>query len=212
MNKFLSHTSALALALSAAFSAHANDSDFSCRFSGFGTAGYGQTNSNDMLFINPGQLKGGDNSGSDRLDSRIAGQLDLTVSNKLRATVQALAMHHAKAKFSPQPEWAFLRHKLSDDTSVRSTQRGSPAYLVSEFDYVGYANPGVGTPIDAYNLAPPDKFQRTDLTWSHSMGNGYLNLQGLAGHASRSLPDDGTVTAQAKDHQFAGAYATSRLL
>jgi hypothetical protein len=208
MYKFPRHTAVLALALSAAFTAHASDRDFSYRFSGFGTAGYAETNSNDVLLTNPGQLKGADKSGSALLDSRIGGQLDLTFNKKLSATVQAIAMQNVKGKFTPQLEWAFLRYKLSNDVFVRVGQLSFPAYLVSDFRYVGYANPWVRAPLEVYSLAPLDSFQGADLTWSHSAGSGYLTVQGLAGHASSPAVDTSERSGRIKVNQLVGAYVT----
>ncbi|HWU77496.1 MAG TPA: hypothetical protein VN043_13415 [Rhodanobacter sp.] len=208
MYKFPLRTAVLALALSTAFAAHASDSDFSYRFSGFGTVGYTETNSNDVTLTNPGQFKGADKSGSTLLDSRIGGQLDLTFSPKLSATVQAIAMQNQKGKFKPQLEWAFLRYKLSNDVSARVGQLGFPAYLVSDFRYVGYANPWVRAPLEVYGLAALDSYQGADLTWSHSAGTGYLTVQGLAGHASSPAVDNGTLAGRIKVNQLAGAYVT----
>lgn len=208
MSKFPRRTAVLALALSAAFTAHASDSDFSYRFSGFGTVGYAETNSNDVLLTNPGQLKGADKSGSALLDSRIGGQLDLTFNKKLSATVQAIAMQDVKGKFKPQLEWAFLRYKLSNHVSVRVGQLGFPAYLVSDFRYVGYANPWVRAPLEVYSLAALDSYQGADVTWSHSAGSGYLTVQGLAGHASSPAVDNSRQAGRLKANQLAGVYVT----
>ena len=64
MFRSILRTAALATALSAACAAHASDNDSSWRFSGFGTAGYAVTNSNDVLLANPGQFKGAQKGGS----------------------------------------------------------------------------------------------------------------------------------------------------
>src|SRR5690606_33843552 len=103
----------LALSLAAASAAHAEDG-FNYRFSGFGTVGYAATDTDDVLFTNPGQLKGARQNGSGLVDSRLGGQLDLSFTPALSATVQAIAMQNAEGKFMPQVQWAFLRYKLND--------------------------------------------------------------------------------------------------
>ncbi|MFK2878833.1 hypothetical protein [Rhodanobacter hydrolyticus] len=197
----------LVATIAAASSAHADDS-FSWRFSGFGTVGYTATNTNDMLLVNPGQLKGAQEGGTGLVDSRVGGQLDLTFTSSLSATAQAIAMQDAKGRFRPTVEWAFLRYKLSSDTTLRLGRLGWPAYLVSDYRYVGYANPWVRAPLEVYNLAAMDNYEGADISWSHNAGAGYLTLQALGGHASSPLPDTTETTARLKVNQLAGAYVT----
>lgn len=197
----------VAVSLVATASAHAADG-FSWRFSGFGTAGYAATSTNDLRLLNPGQLKGASKNGSGLVDSRVGGQLDLTFGPKLSATVQAIAMQDAKGDFTPQVEWAFLRYKPSGSTTLRVGRLGWPAYLVSDYRYVGFANPWVRAPLEVYSLAPLDNYEGADLSWSHDAGGGYLTVQGLFGHASSPLPYSAESNARLKVNQLAGAYLT----
>lgn len=197
----------LAASLATASVAHAND-DFSYRLSGFGTAGYTATDTNDVRLTNPNQLKGARKSGSALVDSRIGGQLDLHFSPALSATVQAIAMQDAKGHFRPQVEWAFMRYKLGDSVALRVGRLGFPAYLVSDYRYVGYANPWVRAPLEVYNLAPLDNFEGADVSWNHDVGNGYLTVQALAGHASTPIADTSSHSGRLKVNQLAGGYVT----
>lgn len=208
MSRNVFRIAALAAALSAACAAHASDDSFSWRFSGFGTAGYAMTSSDDVLLANPGQFKGAQEGGSALVDSRLGGQLDFTFNPKLGATVQAIAMQDAKGRFRPTVEWAFMRYQLTDNTTVRLGRLGWPAYLVSDYRYVGYANPWLRAPLEVYNLASLDSYEGADVRWSHSLGNGELTVQALAGHASSPLPDTSARTARIKVNQLTGAYAT----
>jgi len=208
MSRNFLRTAALATALSAACAAHASDDGFSWRFSGSGTAGYAATNSNDVLFANPGQFKGAQKGGSALVDSRLGGQLDFTFTPKLGATVQAIAMQDAKGRFRPQLEWGFLSYKASDNVTVRLGRLGWPAYLVSDYRYVGYANPWLRAPLEVYNLAPLDSYEGADLRWSHDVAGGILTVQALAGHASSPLPDTSERSARIKVNQLTGAYAS----
>jgi hypothetical protein len=208
MSRNVYRTAALAVALSAAFAAHASDDGFSWRFSGFGTAGYAMTSSNDVLLANPGQFKGAQEGGSALVDSRLGGQVDFTFSPKLGATVQAIAMQDAKGRFRPTVEWAFMRYQLTDSTTVRLGRLGWPAYLVSDYRYVGYANPWLRAPLEVYKLAALDSYEGADVRWSHALGDGELTVQALAGHASSPLPDTSERAARIKVNQLTGAYAT----
>jgi hypothetical protein len=208
MSRTILRTAALAAALSAACAAHAADDGFSWRFSGFGTAGYAATSSDDVLLANPGQYKGAREGGSALVDSRLGGQLDFTFNPKLGATVQAIAMQDAKGRFRPQLEWAFMSYKAGDDVTVRLGRLGWPAYLVSDYRYVGYANPWLRAPLEVYNLASLDSYEGADLRWSHDVAGGILTVQALAGHASSPLPDSSERSARIKVNQLTGAYAT----
>lgn len=197
----------LAASLVATSVAHADD-NFSYRLSGFGTVGYTATDSNDVTLANPNQLKGARESGSALVDSRIGGQLDLNFNNALSATVQAIAMQDAKGRFMPQLEWAFLRYKLADSVSLRVGRLGFPAYQVSDYRYVGYANPWVRAPLEVYNLAPLDYFEGADLSWNHDLGEGYVTLKALAGHASTPIADSSSQSGRLKVNQLAGGYVS----
>ena len=70
MSRSILRTAALAAALSVACAAHAGDDGFSWRFSGFGSAGYTATTSDEVLLANPGQYKGAQEGGSALVDLR----------------------------------------------------------------------------------------------------------------------------------------------
>ncbi|GLQ96377.1 hypothetical protein [Dyella mobilis] len=195
----------LALAVSQAALA---DDGFSYRFSGFGTLGYVQTNTNDLTFLNPGQEKGATKSGSLLVDSRLGAQVDVNFNDQLSATVQGLAQQDAKGQFEPTLEWAFLRYKPLDSVSVRVGRLGWPAYLVSDYRYVGYANPWLRAPLEVYDLAVLDYFDGGDVTWTHALGPGTVSVQVLAGSADTDLPDTSQQTAKLGVHQLYGGYVT----
>ncbi|WP_266169737.1 hypothetical protein [Dyella subtropica] len=195
----------LALAISQAAFA---DDGISYRFSGFGTAGYVQTNTDDLTFHNPGQLKGATTSGSGRVDSRLGAQFDLSLNDQLSATVQGLAQQNAKGDFRPKLEWAFVRYKPVDGVSLRVGRLGWPAYLVSDYRYVGYSNPWLRAPLEVYDLAALDYFDGADVTWTHALGPGTLSVQVLGGHATSDLPNSTQAAARLRVNQLYGGYVT----
>lgn len=197
----------LAMSLATASVAHAEDG-FSYRLSGFGTVGYAATDTNDVLLTNPNQLKGARKSGSTLVDSRIGGQLDLTFNHAFSATTQVVAMQDTKGHFTPQLQWAFLRYKLGDSMALRVGRLGFPAYLVSDYRYVGYANPWVRGPLEVYKLSPVDHFEGADLSWNHSLGHGYLTVEVLAGHMSAPIAGTSSRNGRMKVNQLTGGYVT----
>ncbi|WEN14770.1 hypothetical protein PY254_16280 [Rhodanobacter sp. AS-Z3] len=194
----------LALSLATASAAYADG--FSYRFSGFGTVGYAATDTNDVMLTNPGQIDGARKGGSALVDSRLGGQLDFTFTPALSATVQGLARQDQKGDFAPVLEWAFLRYKVSNSVAVRIGRLGFPTYLVSDYRYVGYANPWVRAPLEVYKLAPVDNYEGADITWSHDVGQGFLTLQALAGHISNPAADANG--GRLKVNQLVGGYVT----
>lgn len=199
---------ALAVSLGAAASAHADDSSFSWRFSGFGTVGYVATNSDDVLLVNPGQLKGAQKGGTGLVDSRVGGQIDWTFTPKLSATAQAIAKQDTRGRFRPVVSWAFLRYKFTSTLTMRVGRLGWPAYMVSDYRYVGYANPWARPPLEVYSLAAMDSYEGADLVWSHPVGDGYLSIQGLEGHTSQPVADTTEKSGRLKVNQLTGLYAT----
>lgn len=208
MSRIAARAGVLALSICCAFAAQAGDDGFSYHLSGFGTIGYAQSNSNDVLFTNPAQSKGADKGGSALLDSRLGGQVNMNFGQNVGATVQAIALQDARGDFRPRLEWAFVRYNLSSDITVRAGRLGWPAYLVSDFRYVGYANTWVRPPVEVYDLAELDNFDGADISWSHSVGPGYLTLKALGGHATNSLPLGAGHSATLRVNQLVGAYAT----
>ncbi len=197
----------LAASLATASVAHANDG-FSYRLSGFGTVGYAATDTNDVLLTNPNQVKGARKSGSALVDSRIGGQVDLIFNRTLSATTQVIAMQDTKGHFTPQLQWAFLRYKLGDSVALRVGRLGFPAYLVSDYRYVGYANPWVRGPLEVYSLSPVDHFEGADISWNHGLTHGYLTVELLAGHMSAPIAGTGSSNGRMKVNQLTGAYVT----
>lgn len=197
----------LAMSLAAASVTHAEDG-FSYRLSGFGTLGYAATDTNDVLLTNPNQIRGARENGSILVDSRIGGQLDLNFNQLLSATTQVVAKQDAKGDFRPQLEWAFLRYKMSDSTTLRVGRLGFPAYLVSDYRYVGYANPWARAPQEVYKLAPIDYFEGADISWQHSLADGYLTVQALVGHMSAPIVDTRSDSGRMKVNQLTGGYIT----
>ncbi|MGP1666932.1 MAG: hypothetical protein ACTS5I_13665, partial [Rhodanobacter sp.] len=51
-------------------------------------------------------------------------------------------------------------------------------------------------------------FEGADLTWSHDVGDGYLSVQALAGHASAAMADSSSRSGRLKINQLAGGYVT----
>lgn len=207
MSRFKQCALAAALSLALVTAAQAGDG-VTYRFSGFGTVGYAATSSDDVELANPGQLNGAQKGGSGLVDSRIGGQLNVTFDDKWSATGQAIAQQDAKGRFVPTLEWAFVRYQLSDSVAIRAGRLGWPAYLVSDYRYVGYANPWLRAPLEVYGLAPLDYFEGADVTWSHDAGGGYLSVQVLGGHVSAPSPGNSERAARIKANQFVGAYAT----
>jgi hypothetical protein len=180
------------------------DDGFSYRLSGFGTVGFAQTNSDELTFVNPGQPRGATKSPSMLVDSRLGGQVDVHFNDQFSATVQGFAQQGPHGVFRPSLEWAFVRYKPFDGFSIRLGRLGWPAYLVSDYRYVGYANPWLRAPNEVYNMAPLGYFDGGDVTWSHTLGSGVVSVQALAGSMQSDVAEGGTTNAR----RLYGSYLT----
>lgn len=117
-------------------------------FSGFGTLGYGISDSSDSEYRTGRARDGADDSGTFGVDSRLGLQLDAGLSETVSATVQALARQNFDGEFTPEIEWAFVKAQLNDSVSLRVGRIGVPFFMVSDFREVGFANTLLRPPED----------------------------------------------------------------
>ena len=162
---------------SSAAHADATSWDPSWAFSGFGTVGYVQTNTDLGLFAGPGQSGGASKDGTLGVDSKIGGQINAKANNVFSATVQAISERNGSGNFKPAIEWAFLKAQITSDLSVRLGRIGAPLFMVSDFRDIGYSNIWVRTPIDVYGQVPYSHFDGGDAIYQHTLGSTTLTGQ-----------------------------------
>ena len=175
---------------STAAHADATSWDPSWAFSGFGTLGYVQTNTDEALYSGPGQALGASKDGTLGVDSKIGGQVNAKINNVFSGTVQALSERNGKGNFKPQIEWAFLKAQVTPELSVRAGRIGSPMFAVSDFRNIGYSNLWLRTPQDVYGQIGFSHFDGADAIYQASVGS--TTLTGQVFYGDTNATNDGT--------------------
>jgi hypothetical protein len=125
------------------------------KFSGFGTLAAVHADGDNADFKGSlFQPKGAGHSRSTSFnpDSLLGAQLGVVFNDKLSAVVQVISQYQYDNSYKPQVEWANVKYQLTPELSVRLGRIAAPSYLLSETRYVGYANPWVRPPVEAYSV------------------------------------------------------------
>jgi len=203
-------TATLALALGlgpVAASAALPDVDVS----GFGTAGFAITDTSKATFVrSQEQPVGVDESGDVGLDSLLAVQATVHLSDRFSATGQAMVRRLFTSGFALDVPVFFAKADLMHDLAVRVGRIQLPVFMSSDYRQVGYSNTWVRPPIEVYGMIPFDTNDGADLLYRTTLGpidisaqtfygrtdattqNTAQNLAGTGGAASQ------TVTIQAR--------------
>ena len=175
-----------AAALLVCFGAQADytSPDGKFRMSGFGTLGYSQSSTDDVLFNYKGQGGGSKKSGSFNPDSKVAVQGTYKFTDQVSGTAQIMTKYDAEGDYIPTFEWAFLKWQALPSLAVRGGKMGAPFFMISDFRDVGYANTTVRPPLDVYAQVPVSNFEGVDVTHQISLGSVTLTSSLLYGEAN----------------------------
>jgi hypothetical protein len=157
-------------------------------FSGFGTIGYVQTNTDLAQFVSPGQSAGASKDGSFNPDSKIGGQVNAKANNVFSATVQAVSKYNSAGNWKPTIEWAFLKAQVTPELAVRAGRIGLPFYMVSDYLNVNYSNLWVRPPLDVYGQVSFSHFDGADAIYQTSLGSTTLTGQVFYGETNTPAP------------------------
>jgi len=149
------------------------------RISGFITAG------GAMLTEDDAEYRGLDGDVDFKQGSVAGVQVSQTLSDRVSATVQLLA--EGAEDFDVRAEWAYLSYQVTPALQLRAGRLGTPFYMVSDYYYVGYAQPFAAQPEELYaQTAGVTHYEGLDLIWRAKLGPGALKLQPLLGTSSAS--------------------------
>lgn len=178
MNKTIIATLLASLLLAPA--AYAQDS--AVRISGFGTAALTATNTDQAEFGRPNQARGATTHATTGVDSNLGLQADYTVNDWLSLTGQGLVRKQAQDDYGAELSWAFAKAKVSSDVSVRVGRVGLPAFMISDYRNVGYANTMLRPPMEVYSQNLFDTIDGADITWQHTYSDTTYTAQFAVGH------------------------------
>jgi len=174
---------ALSFAVPCAFAQDASN----VRISGFGTGALTWTNTDQADFTRPNQQTGARKNPTTGVDSNLGLQADYTVNNWLSLTGQGLVRKDAQDDFGAELAWAFAKAKVSDDVSIRVGRMGLPAFMISDYRNVGYANTMLRPPNEVYSQNLFNTIDGADVIWQHTYGDTTYTAQFAAGRNKSDL-------------------------
>lgn len=193
MNQKLLATAVSTAMLILPLASHADGDNTSFTLRGFGTIGVTHSSQDQADYraslaqpSGPGHTRSWDPG----LDSRLGLQGDLMLNDKLSAVVQLISERNYDKTFAPTVEWANFKYQITPDLSVRAGRVALPAFMLSEYRKVGYANPWVRTPVEVYAQVPFSSLNGVDLNYKLNVGPVTASLQTTAGKTKAKLPTD----------------------
>ena len=174
--------------------------------SGFGTAGFAFTNNDKAQFARDTQGDGADTSGDLLLDSLAGIQATAHLSETISATVQGMLRHRYDPGLNLDVPLAFVKDQFTKDLAVRVGRVALPAFLVSDFRQVGFANTWVRPPIEVYGLLNLDQVDGVDVLFSRTFGPISTTAEAFYGKSSLSSP-----TFSASIRRFSGVNVSATM-
>jgi hypothetical protein len=161
--------------------------------SGFGTAGFAITDTSKATFVrSQEQPVGVDESGDVGLDSLLAVQATVHLSDMFSATGQAMVRRLFTSGFALDVPVFFAKADLTHDLAVRVGRIQLPVFMSSDYRQVGYSNTWVRPPIEVYGMIPFDSNDGADLLYRTTLGPVDIAAQTFYGRT------DSTVTNTAQ--------------
>ncbi len=154
---------------------------------GFGTLGLARTNTDAAQFVRYNQAEGVTTHAGIGTDSNLGLQASYKLTPEISATAQVLTRKNTSTTFTSDLTWAFIKGKINDDFTVRAGRMAVPAFLISDYQNVGYANTMIRPPIELYGQEPLEGADGVDLTYQHSYGDTTVTSALLVGRSSGKL-------------------------
>jgi len=158
----------------------------SLTFNGYSTLGLVHSSEDQADFLGGLILARGaghSSAWSAGVDSRLAAQLNATLTSKLSAVVQLIAEQQADGTFSPQLEWANLSYQLTPHAVVRVGRTVLPTFMIADYRNVGYANPWVRPPVEVYGMNPLTSSDGVDASYDFGIHGSTATLQANYGQS-----------------------------
>lgn len=176
----------VSLAVAAALPSLASAVDFS--YSGFSTAAYAQSDTDDASVGYAAQPGGIDSSGNVATDSKVGVQLSAKFNDLVSATVQGVGYADMTGDWEPHLDWAYVRLQTLRNLSIRGGYLRAPTFMYSDSVFVGYSNVWVRPPLEVYNLSPVYQIRGLDATWRTTVGPVQVSLNPYYGDSEVDIP------------------------
>ena len=155
--------------------------------SGFGTAGFTITDTNKAEYVRGSMPTGADSNGDVGLDSIAGVQATVHLTDRISGTTQVLLRRLHKDSFELDSPLAFIKADVTKAFAVRLGRLPLPAFLVSDFRQVGYANTWIRPPVEVYGQVPIDSVDGLDVLYSGEAGPVSISGQGFYGRTDVDL-------------------------
>lgn len=189
---FVTSLLVLPLSINAAW---AQDSASPVKISGFGTGALTWSDTDQAEFARPNQASGVKKSPRTGVDSNLGLQVDYTANDWLSATVQGLVHKDAQDDYGADLTWAFVKARISDQLSVRVGRTALPAFMISDYRNVGYANTMLRPPSEVYSQMSLNNLDGIDATWQQHWGDTTFTAQVGFGRSTADMPGNQRVVA-----------------
>jgi len=176
----------VALAVAAALPSLASAVDFS--YSGFSTAAYAQSDTDEANVGYAAQPDGINSDGSFETDSKVGVQATARFNDLVSATVQGVAYADMTGDWKPRLDWAYVRLQALRNLSLRAGYLRAPTFMYSDSVFIGYANVWVRPPLEVYNLSPVYQMRGIDATWRTTVGPVQVAVNPYFGDAEVDVP------------------------
>lgn len=183
-----SRFSLIALAVAAALPSAAGAVDFT--YSGFSTAAYAQSDTDDAQVGYSAQPESIDSDGSFEIDSKVGVQVTAKFNDVVSATVQGVGYADLTGDWEPRLDWAYIKVQPLQSLSFRGGYLRAPTFMYSDSVFVGYANTWVRPPLEVYNLSPVYQIRGVDATWRTTLGAVQISVNPYFGDGEVKLPDE----------------------
>lgn len=129
--------------------------------SGFATIAVSQTDTKYEY------TQGEDDNFNFRSRSLAGLQFDFIVNEDTSFAAQLLA--EAATDWEPSFSWAFIRYKVTPNTSIRAGRMPVPGYMLADYINVGYAYPWISPPSEMYDSGSDGALDGLDLIFKGSL-------------------------------------------
>lgn len=155
--------------------------DGNLSISGFGTLGVARSDTDKAQFVRYNQAEGVADKVRIGLDSNLGLQASYKINDDLSGTVQVLTRKNTSPTFTTDLTWAFLKYRINDELNARLGRVVLPAFMISEYQNVGYANTMMRPPVEMYSQDPLENLDGADLNYQHAFGDMNFTAQGALG-------------------------------
>ncbi|HYA38614.1 MAG TPA: porin [Candidatus Methylomirabilis sp.] len=127
-------------------------------------------------------------------DSRLGLQFIAKVNPQVEFNGQLLA-EAKEDNYNVHTDWAYINYRPIESLQVRAGLNKLPNFLISDYQFVGYAYPWIRPPQEVYSQNPLESASGVDLIFTQSVGDFQLMIQPYFGHYDNEtvVPQDAII-------------------